>query len=83
MAAGIQGWAFGEHDQGVEEAAAVFGGGGQVAAYRAELAGAGEGVKAAGHFLPQLDHSYVTFRSVVRWRSEVDGESRVVILAVA
>ena len=33
----------GEHDENVEEAEAVLGGDGQVAAYRAELAGAGEG----------------------------------------
>jgi hypothetical protein len=41
------------HDQGVEEAEAVFGAGGQVAADGAELAGAGHGAKAAGYLLLQ------------------------------
>jgi len=46
--------AFGEHGAGIMETQAVFGGGGQVAADGAELAGAGEGGQAAGYLLPQL-----------------------------
>jgi len=61
----------------------MFGGGGWVAAYRAELAGAGQGPQAAGYLLPQLSHPYVALRSVViRWWPEVPGEPQVVVLAV-
>ena len=38
----------GEHDEDAEKAVAVFGGGGEVAADGAELAGAGGGAQAAG-----------------------------------
>jgi hypothetical protein len=44
---GHPGLALGEHDQGVEEADAVLGGGGEVAANGAELPGAGAGPQAA------------------------------------
>src|SRR4051812_26951937 len=47
MVRGYPGAALGEHDEGVEEGAAVFGGGGQVAADRAELSGSGEGARTA------------------------------------
>jgi hypothetical protein len=46
----------GEHDEGMEERPAVFRGGGEVAAYRAELLVAGEGPQAARHLLPEFDH---------------------------
>ena len=45
--------ALGEHDERVEVVLAVFAGGGPVAAYGAELFGAGAGAQAAGYFLPQ------------------------------
>src|SRR5947209_10937137 len=81
---GQPGSAFGEHDEGVEEVPAVFGGGGEVAADRAELLGSGEGAQAAGYLLPQLDHSYVALGAVVvGWYSPVGGEAEVVVLAVA
>jgi hypothetical protein len=62
---GQPGAALGEHDEDVEEVLVVFGGGGEVAAYRAELCGSSEATQAAGHLLPQLDHAYVAFRAVV------------------
>ena len=40
---GQPGSAFGEHDEDFEEALAVLGGGGEVAANRVELCGSGEG----------------------------------------
>jgi hypothetical protein len=43
--------ACGEHDEDFEEVFAVFRSGGDVAAYRAELSGAGEGAKASGHVI--------------------------------
>src|ERR1700738_4022336 len=80
---GQPGSPLGEHDEGVEEVAAVFGGGGEVAADRAELFGSGECAHAAGHFLPQLDHPDVSLRAVVvRWYSPVGGEAEVVVLPV-
>src|SRR5581483_4269989 len=80
---GQPGAAFGEHDEGVEEAFAVFGSGGQVAADGAELFGSGEGAQAAGYFLSQLDHPDVAFGAVViRWYSPVGGEAEVVIFPV-
>src|SRR3954471_20965283 len=81
---GRPGSALGEHDEGVEEGAAVFGGGGQVAADRAELSGSGEGAEAAGHLLPEVDHADVAFGAVVvRWYPQVGGEAQVVVLPVA
>jgi len=66
--------AFGEHDEGVNEAETVFGSGGQVAADGAELAGAGHRAQAAGYLLLQLGHPDVAFGSVViRRRPEVPG----------
>src|SRR3954463_5110648 len=77
------GAALGEHDEGVEEVVAVFGGGGQVAADRAELFGAGESAQAAGHLLPQLNHADIALGPVVvGWYSPVGGEAEVVVLAV-
>jgi hypothetical protein len=46
--------ALGEHDEDVEEMLAVFGGGGQVAADRAELPGTGERAQASGTFCRSL-----------------------------
>jgi len=43
---------FGEHDEDLEEVFAVFGGGREIAADRAELFGSGEGAETARGFLP-------------------------------
>src|SRR4051794_38379795 len=81
---GHPGVALGEHDEGAEEVLPVFGGGGQVAADRAELGGSGEGAQAAGHLLPELDHADVALGAVVvRWYPRVAGEAQVVVRAVA
>jgi hypothetical protein len=61
----------------------VFGGGGQVAADRAELSGSGEGAQAAGHLLPEFDHADVALGAVVvGWYPPVGGEAEVVVLPV-
>ena len=52
----------GELDEGVEEVDAVLGCCAEVASYRAELSGSGEGAHAAGYLLPQLDHADVAVR---------------------
>ena len=63
---------------------AVFGGGGQVAADRAELLGCSEGAQTARDLLSQLDHADVALGAVViRWYSPVGGKAQVVVLAVA
>jgi hypothetical protein len=81
--AGIQGRPLGEHDEGVEEWATVFGRGGQVASDRAELFSAGECAQATGDLLPKFDHADVAFGSVVvRRDSPTGGEAQVVVLPV-
>src|SRR2546423_1547982 len=75
---------FGEHDEDFEEVFAVFGGGGEVAADRAEVFGSGESAQAAGDLLPELDHADVAFGAVVIGRyPPVGGEAEVVVSAVA
>jgi len=60
--------ALGEQDEGFEEAGAVLGRGGEVAADRAELLGAGQGSHAAGDFLPDFDHADLALGRIVRSR---------------
>src|SRR4051794_9215726 len=80
---GQPGSAFGEHDEDFEEVLAVFGGGGQIAADRAELCGSGEGAQAAGYLLPELDHADIALGSVViGGYSPISGEAEVVVLPV-
>src|SRR5512142_247752 len=80
---GHPGLALGEHDKSIEEAEAVLGGGGEVTADSAELAGAGHGAQAAGYLLLQLGHPDVALSSVViRWRAEIRGKPQVIVLPV-
>jgi hypothetical protein len=62
---GQPGAALGEGGEGCGEVDAVFGGGGEVAADRADLLGSGEGSQAAGDLLPQLDHPDLPLRRIV------------------
>lgn len=70
----------GAHDEGVEEVPAVFAGCREIAAYYAELLGAGEAAEALGHLLPESDHADVAFGAVVvGGDAEVGDEAQVVV----
>src|SRR5690606_14509374 len=66
-----------ELGEGVEGVDAVFTGGGQVAADRAEDLGSGPGAQASADLLPEFDHADVPFgEGVVERHAQVVGETQ-------